>query len=226
VPGVSQFLRRQLAPLTRRGPVLVVSDAMLVLPAAGLDVGIAVVCGTGSVAIASCDNRTVQVGGWGYLLGDEGGGYWIVREAVRVLLHRRDTGTAPGDLGSQLLAATGSHDLAMLHRRYYQHPHLPGIWARYAEVVLGTKDPAAADICARAAAAAGALAATASREFGKALRLPVVLAGGLCKNPVFCRAACAAVANALPGAEVNVLAGEPVAGAVRLAGLAAARSGH
>ncbi|MGG6429020.1 N-acetylglucosamine kinase [Acetobacter ghanensis] len=40
--------------------------------------GIFVLAGTGSVAQAStADGRTARAGGWGWLFGDEGGGYWI-----------------------------------------------------------------------------------------------------------------------------------------------------
>jgi N-acetylglucosamine kinase-like BadF-type ATPase len=46
--------------------------------------GILLYAGTGSVAFA-IDNlsNSHQIGGWGYLLGDEGAGYWIGREAIR-----------------------------------------------------------------------------------------------------------------------------------------------
>jgi glucosamine kinase len=245
VPGARQFLHGQLAPLTRSGTVVIVSDAMLVLPAAGLDCGVAIVCGTGSVAVGSCGDRTVQVGGWGYLLGDPGSGYWIVREAMRVLLRRRDHGEPIGELGRQLIAATGSDDLAMLHRRYFEQPHVPATWARLANLALDSNDPAAAEILKSAARAVGELAEAATAELKRRAEpgslaacrlagtgkldqpshLPVVLAGGLFRNQAFSRAALDAVAQAMPGAEASVLAAEPVAGAVRLAGLAAQQAG-
>jgi glucosamine kinase len=225
VPGAREFLRAELASFTRPGTLVIVSDAMLVLPAAGLDAGVAVICGTGSVAVGSFEGRTVQAGGWGYLLGDEGGGYWLVREALRVLLERRDQGLPGGELGDRLLLATGSDDLAGLHRRYYEQPHVPASWARHARLVLDSPDPAAAAIVTRAADSAARLAGAAIRELDAPVSLPVVLAGGLLANAAFRRAAGAAVARALPDAAVTVLTGEPVAGAVRLAGLAAARTG-
>jgi len=237
VPGARQFLHAQLAPLTRPGTVVIVSDAMLVLPAAGLDSGVAVICGTGSVAVGRCADRTVQIGGWGYLLGDPGSGYWIVREALRVLLGRRDLGEPPGELGRQLLAATESEDLAMLHRRYFEQPHVPGTWARHARLVLASDDPAAAGISDGAARAVAELAAAATAELNgrgelhgmgeldPPSYLPVVLAGGLFRNQAFCRASLDAVAQVMPGVQVSVLTDEPVAGAVRLAGLAAKQEG-
>jgi N-acetylglucosamine kinase-like BadF-type ATPase len=220
VPGAREFLNEQLAPLTRPGALTVVTDVQLVLPAAGLTEGVAVVCGTGSVAVGRHDGRTVQVGGWGFLLGDEGGGYWVVREALRVLLDRRDHDEPDGQLGKDLMAATGAEDLAALHRLVYQQPHRPSDWARHASLVLDSADPAAAAIAARAADAAASLAAAAVRELESPRTLPVVLAGGLLGNAAFRHAARQAVAQALPKAEVTVLADEPVAGAIRLARLA------
>ena len=162
---------------------------------------------------AADDGRTVQVGGWGFLLGDEGGGYWVVREALRVLLDRRDHDEPHGQLGKDLMAATGAEDLAALHRLVYQQPHRPSDWARHASLVLDSADPAAAAIAARAADAAASLAAAAVRELDSPRTLPVVLAGGLLGNAAFRHAARQAVAQALPRAEVTVLADEPVAGA-------------
>jgi N-acetylglucosamine kinase-like BadF-type ATPase len=221
VPGAQEFLHEQLAPLTRSGSVVIVSDAMLVLPAAGLDAGIAVICGTGSVAVGTFRERTRQTGGWGYLLGDEGGGYWIVREALRTLLWRRDQGRPAGELGNEMLSATGSVDIATLQRRYYTQPHVPRDWARLARFVLESADPAAAHITGRAADAAAALAAEAARLLDLPDRLPVVLAGGLMANASFRHAVADRVARMSSQADVRVLEDAPVAGAIRLAGKAA-----
>ncbi|HUD77108.1 MAG TPA: BadF/BadG/BcrA/BcrD ATPase family protein [Streptosporangiaceae bacterium] len=221
VPGARQFLHDQLAPLAPPGAVVIVSDAMLVLPAAGLDAGVAVICGTGSVAVGSWQGRTVQAGGWGYLLGDEGGGYWIVREALRALLGRRDRGQPAGELGELLLAATDLADVPALQRQFYAQPHFPREWARHARLVLQSPDPVAADIVARGAHVVGRLAAAALEQLGGPAGLPVVLAGGLLGDAGFRRAACEAVTHQAPAGSVSVLADDPVAGALRLAGQAA-----
>ena len=226
VPGADDFLRAQLTPLARSGLVVVVSDVMLVLPAAGFEAGVAVISGTGSVAVGVAGERSVQAGGWGYLLGDEGSGYWLVREALRVLLSRRDRGCPPGDLGDQLLAATGAADLGALQRRYYAQPHLPREWARYARTVLESTDSAAARIAARGADSLAALAAAAAAELtaDDPGHLPVVLAGGLMGNARYRHAVEHAVSATLPGAKVRVLNDEPVAGAIRLAAAAESES--
>jgi hypothetical protein len=68
------------------------------------------------------------------------------------------------------------------------------------------------------------LAASAIQQLDSPVSLPVVLSGGLLGNAAFRDAACNAVAQILPGADVRVLADEPVAGAVRLAALAATQN--
>jgi len=220
VPGAREFLHEQLAPLAQPGSVVIVSDAMLVLPAADLDAGIALICGTGSVAVATFRERTLQTGGWGYLLGDEGGGYWIAREAVRTLLRRREQGVPAGELGREMLSATGSADVATLQRCYYAQPHFPRDWARLARLVLESADPAGAQITGRAADAAAALAAEAARLLDLPGSFPVVLAGGLMANASFRYAVAGRVASTAPLADVRVLEDAPVAGAIRLAGRA------
>ena len=58
--------------------------------------GIFILAGTGSVVMArAADGRPARAGGWGWLLGDEGGGYWLGRKALRHATHYLDTPHAP-----------------------------------------------------------------------------------------------------------------------------------
>lgn len=51
------------------------------------DRGIYIYAGTGSIAIYQDQSGQLKsLGGWGYLLGDEGAGYWIGREVLRQVL--------------------------------------------------------------------------------------------------------------------------------------------
>ena len=203
--------------------MVIVNDAMLVLPAAGLDAGVGVICGTGSIAVGAWEGREARAGGFGYLLGDEGSGYWITRAAVRALLDRRDRGIPLGELGDQLLAAAEASDIDALHRMFYDYPH-PRRWARHAPLVLDSGDPAAPLITIEAAQALAALAASATRRLAAPTGLPVVLGGGLMAHPALRAAATLAVGAALPGSDVRALTDPPVAGAVRLAQAAARRA--
>jgi glucosamine kinase len=222
VPGAQEFLAERLAPLTRDGTVIVVNDATLVLPAAGLDEGVAVICGTGSIAVGTGPGHEARSGGFGYLLGDEGSGYWITRAAVRALLDRRDRGVPLGVLGEVLLTAAGAGHIDELQRMFYDFPH-PRRWARHAPAVLDADDPAARSIAVEAAQALAGLADSAMRRLAAPAGLPVVLGGGLMGHPRLREAAIIAVRGVLPGHEVRALTDPPVAGAVRLAGVAAQR---
>jgi N-acetylglucosamine kinase-like BadF-type ATPase len=89
-------------------PAAVVNDGALLVPAAGLDAGIGIVAGTGSIAVGT-DRRgeTLLAGGWGWVLGDEGGAAAIVREATRAALAAHDEGLADDGLLAALLGAFG-----------------------------------------------------------------------------------------------------------------------
>jgi N-acetylglucosamine kinase-like BadF-type ATPase len=85
---VLQALRRKkLAP-----KIVVDSDAIAALAGAlGARPGIVVIAGTGSIAFARDRHGGVhRVGGWGFLLGDEGSGFAIAREGLNAALQDFD----------------------------------------------------------------------------------------------------------------------------------------
>src|SRR3954451_17510097 len=72
--------------------VLVVNDALVALEAgAPGEPGVVVIAGTGSIAYGrNSRHEAARAGGWGYVLGDEGSGYWIGRAALRAVLRQAD----------------------------------------------------------------------------------------------------------------------------------------
>lgn len=53
--------------------------------------GILLIAGTGSIVFAhDGNNRIVRSGGWGHRVGDEGGGYWIGKQAISSVLKMYD----------------------------------------------------------------------------------------------------------------------------------------
>ena len=60
--------------------------------------GILLLAGTGSAVYGVAPSgQQLQVGGWGYLLGDEGSGYWIGRELLRRVIASFDEGPSRGE---------------------------------------------------------------------------------------------------------------------------------
>ena len=212
VPAGKRRLEELLARLLPGASVLVVHDTRLILAAAGLDVGIALIAGTGSVAYArNDDGHEARAGGWGWMLGDEGSGAWIVREALRELMRRREEGVQLSVLGERMLVATESDDLLETISRVQLY-HEAGQWAALAGEVFDSValDAGAARIIDSAADALASLALGAGAKVG--VDGPVVMAGGLITNfPDLASRVQARVGSA------TVLEEEPVAGAVRLA---------
>lgn len=66
------------------GRLSVESDAIVALAGAfGTEPGIIIISGTGAICFGkNKEGKVVRSGGWGYLLGDEGSGYYIGRSAI------------------------------------------------------------------------------------------------------------------------------------------------
>jgi N-acetylglucosamine kinase-like BadF-type ATPase len=163
--------------------VQVVHDTELILAAAGRTTGIALIAGTGSVAWGrDMSGRVARAGGWGYLLGDEGSGYGIAREAVRHALRLADKGQPPDRLSRWLTDACHVQRAGQLIDHFYANPERR-YWAGHAGVVFDLAaigDLAARRIIDAAAADLGNLVRAVYVAIGRSKQpLPVVLGGGV-----------------------------------------------
>lgn len=76
-----------------------------------LGAGIFLYAGTGSIAIhISKSGEIIRSGGWGYLLGDEGAGYWIGREAIRESVKSLDMKVQLEALDREILKSIGANN--------------------------------------------------------------------------------------------------------------------
>jgi len=113
--------REILAGALRVGHLVVTNDAVIALTGATRSgQGIITIAGTGSIAFGrNAAGRTARAGGWGYVFGDEGGGFDIVRRALRSVLRMEEGWGSTTALREALLEATGSATAnEMLHRFY------------------------------------------------------------------------------------------------------------
>jgi N-acetylglucosamine kinase-like BadF-type ATPase len=82
--------------------------------------GVVVIAGTGTIAYGeNARGQTADASGWGFLLGDEGGGFWIARRAIAAACRAYDRRGAPTSLTEALLGAAGVKDLWDLHALIY-----------------------------------------------------------------------------------------------------------
>ena len=150
--------------------------------------GIAVIAGTGTVALAQtkCPTlaRHILVGGWGWALGDEGSGFWIAMEGLKRAARAVDGTASITSLVTQLPLALGQPDMRAVYNvvtgKRFDRTEI----AKLARVVMKCAeegDAAAESILDRAAQAlADLVVATAEQaEFLDNTERVVVLSGGI-----------------------------------------------
>lgn len=201
-------------------PASVVGDAELLVPAAGLDKGVGLVAGTGSVAVGRlADGTAVQVGGWGAVLGDEGGSAGLVRESARAVWAAHDRGEEPDALARGLVDAFGVAEVPALGAALEGAKDVSAEWGRHAPVVFAAAEAGSA--LARTVIAEGgrSLAALVTRLAARGVTVDdVVVAGStVLAQPVLYDAFASALAESVPGARPRPLQHPPVEGAVALA---------
>jgi N-acetylglucosamine kinase-like BadF-type ATPase len=210
-------LARELTSLGYRS--VVVNDAALLIPAAGLDSGIGVIAGTGSIAVGfDAAGSTLFTGGWGWVLGDEGGAPAIVREATIAALSTTDDGLPDDGLLSALQRAFGVDSAPALARAVNDTP-TPEHWGPRAIAVFAAADAGSALALGVIGRAADHLAGLVDQLVRRgAVGDSVVAAGSVIANqPRLLAALSARVACAHPSLGVVLLEDAPVAGGVELA---------
>jgi N-acetylglucosamine kinase-like BadF-type ATPase len=131
--------------------MIVTDDAVIALTGAlAGEPGIVVIAGTGSIAFGrNAQGQTARAGGWGYLFGDEGGGFWIVREAMRAALRWEEGWGPPTALRAMFLDATGARNMNdLIHRCYtaeFPRARIAGLSLRV-NYVVENGDPVAREI--------------------------------------------------------------------------------
>ncbi|MBK8024342.1 MAG: hypothetical protein IPK19_23655 [Chloroflexi bacterium] len=178
------WLRETVAGVLSDTPVATATDIEIALIGAhGARRGIIVVAGTGSVAFGvSANGEGVQVGGWGFLIDDAGGGYWIGMEALRHVARLADAGRPPDALSERLLERVGASQPQHIIPWVYRQPPPVREIAALAPLVLdfAPEEPAAAAIVERAAAAlANLVALVRDRLHTVDESAPVAFGGGL-----------------------------------------------
>jgi N-acetylglucosamine kinase-like BadF-type ATPase len=123
--GGAEDKERYTRELIRSQKYKVTHDAEIALTGAlAGEPGIIVIAGTGSIAFGrNSQRRTARAGGWGYVFGDEGGGFDIARRALRAALqYEEDWGPATSlrELLTRATRTSSANDV--LHRFYADVP--------------------------------------------------------------------------------------------------------
>lgn len=143
--------------------------------------GIVLIAGTGSIAYAvTADGQRHRAGGWGYLLGDEGSGFDLGRQAVISVLRAWDGRGEPTELSELVTGHFGIDRPDQLIARVYGTSNPRKMLAEASVLVESAAragDAVAARLIKQAAASLLELAESCRARAGS--DLPVVLAGGM-----------------------------------------------
>jgi N-acetylglucosamine kinase-like BadF-type ATPase len=117
-PADKEALTREIV---RAETYSITHDALIALAGATAgEPGVICIAGTGSMAFGrNADGRSARAGGWGYVFGDEGGGFDLVRHALRAALREEEGWGAKTILRERLLETTGAASVNdLLHLLY------------------------------------------------------------------------------------------------------------
>jgi N-acetylglucosamine kinase-like BadF-type ATPase len=223
-PDDAATMRGLMRRIGFKSRTIIVNDALVALTAgAGDGPGVVVVSGTGSICYGRDERgRAARSGGWGFVLGDEGSGYWIGRRALAAVVRHAD-GRGPATALSPLVlehfgVASVGH---LVHEVYVADP------ARRRVAALGDAVQAAVeagDAVAReivdgaARELVTAASSVAERLEMRGLVFPFLLAGGIFRVVHSVREqVLRLLPDVAPRSAVQVLAAEPAIGAVHLA---------
>jgi N-acetylglucosamine kinase-like BadF-type ATPase len=230
-PDDAAVVRGIMKRIGYKARVLVVNDALVALEAgAPGEPGVVIISGTGSISYGrNAQGLAARSGGWGYVLGDEGSGYWIGRAALRAVLREADQRGPATALTPLLLAHFDvERPQELIHEVYHSNlkPSAIGALSQCVHEAFASGDEVAIGILRGAADELEASAMSVVRRLGMVGQtFPFILAGGIFKAVPWLNDE---LSRRLPivarHSRVELLGREPATGAVWLA-LQEARGG-
>jgi N-acetylglucosamine kinase-like BadF-type ATPase len=204
--------------------VLIVNDALVALEAGTPGgPGVVIISGTGSIAYGrNAAGEAARAGGWGYVLGDEGSGYWIGRAALRAVLRESDRRGPRTALTPMLLKHFGVAEAqGLIHEIYHTNlkPSAIGALAESVQAAFREGDQAAIGILRSAADELEAAGLSVARRLDLVGRvIPFILSGGIFRAvPWLEEELSRRLPVSSPHSRVCLLDREPAVGAVTLA---------
>ncbi len=185
--------------------------------------GVVIMSGTGSF----CKGRNAEgaeeyAGGWGPLVGDEGSGYDLARDALAAVVRASEGRGGETMLTELMLSHFKLGDVQELKKRLYAPPikrHKLAALARHVFTAAQAGDEVAAEILRTGGVRLAQLASPVLLGlFGARERFPVALSGGILREEsVMTATVTSEVKKIRPRADVFAPAFQPVTGAVIIA---------
>ncbi|HUH81839.1 MAG TPA: BadF/BadG/BcrA/BcrD ATPase family protein [Solirubrobacteraceae bacterium] len=190
--------------------------------ATGASHGLAVIAGTGSNVFGVGPAGSWRAGGWGHLLGDEGGAYWFGVQSIKAALRDREASGPPTSLSGALVEFFDVPSVEALASLVYSKPLTKSEIAAFAVHsgrIADDGDEVACEIYERGARELGQqVTAVVDRAGLAGQEFPVGLIGSVFRSgEVFTAPLRRQVSTAAPGAQIVRVEAPPVAGSLLLA---------
>ncbi len=183
--------------------------------------GIALIAGTGSACFGrTTDGTTWRAGGWGSILDDGGGGYWLGLRGISAAIRAADGRGPQTTLTDRILARLGVANLREIVTRLHGGTLTRPDIARVAEDVMQAAvdgDQPAREILARGAVELATMVSAVAEKLFQHGNAEVCLCGSVATAPEFRPQIEAATTQAAPTVRVVTTELSPVAGAALLA---------
>lgn len=221
--GDGDFKEEAFHSLLRARHLHIGHDAPAALAGAtGGEPGVVVIAGTGSVAYGEKkDGRWLRIGGWGYIFGDEGGGFWTASQGVRRAMLADDGLAEPTALAALALEHFDRPDLMSLAVAVYGDQISRDRFASFAEKVHDAAtggDRAAREVITEGANYLAALSSTVARRLDLSEHeTRVACVGGVFKGALVREAFADSLARLRPSARIIPVRFDPAIGALLLA---------
>jgi N-acetylglucosamine kinase-like BadF-type ATPase len=223
-PDDAAVIRGLMRRIGYKARIVIANDALIALVAGvGHEAGVVIIAGTGSIAYGrNARDEAARAGGWGYVLGDEGSGYWIGRHALRAVVRHADGRGRPTALTPHVFAHFEvSRAQELVHAIYHRNlrPSAIAGAARAVQQAADEGDEVALSILSVGARELAGCAASVVRQLDLAHQtFSFVLAGGILQAVPRLVADLEPLLHDLaPRASVMRLEREPALGAVTLA---------
>ena len=201
--------------------VRLTNDGELLLAGLEEQVGVVLVSGIGSIALGrDRTGRKARSGGWGHILGDEGGGSIIAQQALQAVVRASDGRGPQTALRERILRAWNLQNVDELIGEIYGEPDKAKIASLSSSVMLTARagDQVAAAIVQQAAKelALAVNAVCQSLDFSNQ-DIPLALGGGLLLNEAdFCTQVIRQIRHFQPLGQVELVS-QPTLSAARSA---------
>ena len=180
--------------------------------------GMLVVAGTGSICFGrDAAGREATCGNWGPMIGDEGSGFWIGREALRATAHAHDGRAPTTELASATMAWLGITDSEALLARLHEPDLTRDTIASLAPIVTrlaASGDSVAGGIVSRGADALARVISVVHGTLFDRGDAEIVVTGGMWSDDTYATALRQAVTAHIATARFVAPSLPPVLGAV------------